>query len=147
MKSTHRHRNCRSAIQAMGFHTTHTVVTSTSYDKCCVHVTAYVAVRWSLSTTYTAVVLGLLLRQCRISLEYGLPCEYCSLGAPHRFVVSICSDNQAMGAMASRITDNSADCSAASYVNITNKKTKFSYYRPFVRRIHQSLVVPPTKDH
>ena len=33
---------------------------------------------------------------------------------PHRFVVSICSDNQAMGAMASRITDNSADCSAAS---------------------------------
>ena len=42
------------------------------------------------------------------------PCEYCSLGAPHRFVVSICSDNQAMGAMAYRITDNSADCSAAS---------------------------------
>ena len=28
------------------------------------------------------------------------------------------------------------------HVNITSKKTKFPYYRPFVTRIHQSLVVP-----
>ena len=33
------------------------------------------------------------------------------------------------------------------HVNITSKKTKCPYYRPFVRRIHQSPVVPPTKDH
>ena len=33
------------------------------------------------------------------------------------------------------------------HVNITSKKTKCLYYRPFVRRIHQSLVVPPSKDH
>ena len=31
------------------------------------------------------------------------------------------------------------------HVNITSKKTKFPYYRPFVRIIHQSLVVPPNK--
>ena len=37
----------------------------------CVHVTAYVAVRRSLSTTYTAVVLGLLLRQY-VSYQYGV---------------------------------------------------------------------------
>ena len=59
----------RSAIQAMEFHTTHTVVTS--YGKCCVHVTAYVVVRRSLSTTYTAVGLGLLLRQY-VSYQFGV---------------------------------------------------------------------------
>ena len=70
----------------MGFHTTHTVVTS--YGKCCVHVTAYVAVRRSLSTTYTAVVLGLLLRQY-VSYQFGvwavyLPnAEITPLGAVH----------------------------------------------------------------
>ena len=37
----------------------------------CVHVTAYVAVRRSLSTTYTAVVLGLLLRQY-VSYQFGV---------------------------------------------------------------------------
>ena len=31
------------------------------------------------------------------------------------------------------------------HVNITNKKTKCPNYRPFVRRIHQSLVVSPIK--
>ena len=36
-----------------------------------VHVTAYVAVRRSLSTTYTAVVLGLLLRQY-VSYQFGV---------------------------------------------------------------------------
>ena len=54
------------------------------------------------------------MHQNNTPIKESHPCEYCSLGAPHRFVVSICSDNQAMGAMASRITDNSADCSAAS---------------------------------
>ena len=39
--------------------------------KACVHVTAYVAVRRSLSTTYTAVVLGLLLRQY-VSYQFGV---------------------------------------------------------------------------
>ena len=73
VKSNHRRRSCRSAIQAMDFHTTHTVVTS--YGKCCVHVTAYVAVRRSLSTTYTAVVLGLLLRQY-VSYQFGVWAEY-----------------------------------------------------------------------
>ena len=33
------------------------------------------------------------------------------------------------------------------HVNITSKKTKCPYYRPFVMRIHQSLMVPPSKDH
>ena len=37
----------------------------------CVHITAYVAVRRSLSTTYTAVVLGLLLRQY-VSYQFGV---------------------------------------------------------------------------
>ena len=37
----------------------------------CVHVTAYVAVWRSLSTTYTAVVLGLLLRQY-VSYQFGV---------------------------------------------------------------------------
>ena len=37
----------------------------------CVHVTAYVAVRRSLSTTYIAVVLGLLLRQY-VSYQFGV---------------------------------------------------------------------------
>ena len=37
----------------------------------CVHVTAYVAVRRSLSTTYTAIVLGLLLRQY-VSYQFGV---------------------------------------------------------------------------
>ena len=37
----------------------------------CVHVTAYVAVRRSLSTTYTVVVLGLLLRQY-VSYQFGV---------------------------------------------------------------------------
>ena len=37
----------------------------------CVHVTAYVAVRRSLSTTYTAVFLGLLLRQY-VSYQFGV---------------------------------------------------------------------------
>ena len=37
----------------------------------CVHVTAYVAVRRSLSTTYTAVVLGLLLQQY-VSYQFGV---------------------------------------------------------------------------
>ena len=73
MKSNHRRRNCRSAIQAMDFHTTHTVVTS--YGKCCVHVTAYVAVLRSLSTTYTVVVLSLLLRQY-VSYQFGVWAEY-----------------------------------------------------------------------
>ena len=43
----------------------------------CVHVTAYVAVRRSLSTTYTAVVLGLLLRQY-VSYQFGVwaGCRY-----------------------------------------------------------------------
>ena len=40
----------------------------------CVHVTAYVAVRRSLSTTYTAVVLGLLLRQY-VSYQFGVWAE------------------------------------------------------------------------
>ena len=77
----------------------------------------------------TKYILSLLLVRDRSIVQYNTkcnmhqnntpikeshPCEYCSLGAPHIFVVSICSDNQAMGAMASRITDNSADCSAAS---------------------------------
>ena len=70
MKSNHRRRNCRSAIQAMDFHTTHSVVTIVTANAC-VHVTAYVAVRRSLSTTYTAVVLGLLLRQY-VSYQFGV---------------------------------------------------------------------------
>ena len=37
----------------------------------CVHVTAYAAVRRSLSRTYTAVVLGLLLRQY-VSYQFGV---------------------------------------------------------------------------
>ena len=41
----------------------------------CVHVTAYVAVRRSLSTTYTAVVLGLLLRQY-VSYQFGVWAGY-----------------------------------------------------------------------
>ena len=41
----------------------------------CVHVTAYVAVRRSLSTTYTAVVLGLLLRQY-VSYQFGVWAVY-----------------------------------------------------------------------
>ena len=55
----------------------------------CVHVTAYVAVRRSLSTTYTAVVLGLLLRQY-VSYQFGVWAELlvpaldtCMLLAPH----------------------------------------------------------------
>ena len=41
----------------------------------CLHVTAYVAVRKSLSTTYTAVVLGLLLRQY-VSYQFGVWAVY-----------------------------------------------------------------------
>ena len=44
----------------------------------CVHVTAYVAVRRSLSTTYTAVVLGLLLRQY-VSYQFGVWAETSSI--------------------------------------------------------------------
>ena len=49
----------------------------------CVHVTAYVAVRRSLSTTYTAVVLGLLLRQY-VSHQFGVWAGYI-IGHPSRF--------------------------------------------------------------
>ena len=56
----------------------------------CVHVTAYVAVRRSLSTTYTAVVLGLLLRQY-VSYQFGVwaviwhpvPLARCHWKTPH----------------------------------------------------------------
>ena len=46
------------------------------------------------------------MQQNNTPIKESHPCENCSLGAPHRFVVSICSDNQAMGAMASRITED-----------------------------------------
>ena len=59
----------------------------------CVHVTAYVAVRRSLSTTYTAVVLGLLLRQY-VSYQFGV-WAVCSRAAmnwcPFRYFNSVAS--------------------------------------------------------
>ena len=83
----------------------------------CVHVTAYVAVRRSLSTTYTAVVLGLLPRQY-VSYQFGVWAAYTCL--PSSSSIGVVHDD-------------------------VIKWRHFLRYWPFVRGIHRSPVNSPGK--